>query len=69
MCIRLLVERTADPHSTSLRAGSPLRYAPVPRHAGAGVLTMGNCRCKLTPGKATLTLCQRNEYYRFVSAR
>jgi hypothetical protein len=28
-CIRLLVERTAGPHSTSLRAGSPLRYAPV----------------------------------------
>ena len=29
MCIRWLVERTAGPHSTSLRAGSPLRFAPV----------------------------------------
>jgi hypothetical protein len=29
MCIWWLVERTAGPHSTSLRAGSPLRYAPV----------------------------------------
>jgi hypothetical protein len=29
MCIRWLVERTAGSHLTSLRAGSPLRYAPV----------------------------------------
>ena len=29
MCIRWLVERTARPHSTLLRAGSPLRFAPV----------------------------------------
>jgi hypothetical protein len=29
VCIRWLVERTAGPHSTSLRAGSPPRFAPV----------------------------------------
>jgi hypothetical protein len=29
MCIRWLMGRNAGPHSTSLRAGSPLRFAPV----------------------------------------
>jgi hypothetical protein len=40
MGIWRLVERTAGPHSTSLRAGSSLRGAPVPRHVGTSGMTV-----------------------------
>jgi hypothetical protein len=53
----MLVEKTAGPHSTSLRAGSPLRYASVGMTIhiwvqGAG--TQENChpdRKKVTPSR------------------
>ena len=54
MCIRRLVERTAGPHSTSLRAGSPLRWASVGMtiHFSVGVRAPKKiCR----PGKKVTT--------------